>query len=324
MDGGLVTMRDFEPSPRDARAEAAAWLARLHADDRSREDEEGFRAWLAENPAHAAAFEAVDHTWTIAAGSSREARPHFTRRHALMAGAGLVVLAGGSFSFLRSSSAHVYETDIGEQKHVSLQDGSQLFLDAQTRLSVAFSDTERAVDLQYGRANFRVTPDTRRPFIVEAARRKIIATQCNFDVHCEDGKVQVVLISGRADILPIASAFSLSRPSRSETLHGGDRLVSSDDDDRRDKPNLTPLLAWQSGSAIFENEALSEAIREMNRYSSEKLEVADDRVGRLRVSGVYRVGDNAAFARSIAKLLPIAVDRQGDRLVLTGADLDHG
>ena len=37
--------------------EAAIWLARLRADDRSTEDERAFRAWLMADPRHAAAFE---------------------------------------------------------------------------------------------------------------------------------------------------------------------------------------------------------------------------------------------------------------------------
>src|SRR6202012_5616302 len=98
--------------------------------------------------------------------------------------------------------AKVYETDVGEQKHVALNDGSQLFLDAKTRISVSFSDTERTVDMQYGRANFRVAPDMKRTFVVQAAERRIVATRCNFDVRCDDGKVQVVLIHGEADVKP--------------------------------------------------------------------------------------------------------------------------
>jgi hypothetical protein len=36
---------------------------------------------------------------------------------------------------------------------------------------------------------------------------------------------------------------------------------------------------------------------------------------------MYRVGDNSAFAHSLAKLLPIAVRQNGDTLLLT-ADSD--
>jgi transmembrane sensor len=71
---------------------------------------------------------------------------------------------------------------------------------------------------------------------------------------------------------------------------------------------------------MFDKEDLAQAVGEMNRYSTQRVEV-DPSVASLKVSGVYRVGDNAAFARSLAKLLPIAVQEQGDTLVLT-ADRD--
>jgi transmembrane sensor len=310
------------PAP-EIRAEAAAWLARLRAENRDAEDEAAFREWLNASPAHAAAFEAVDRVWTDVGGLTdlRTGRVPMRRpatllgRRALLAGAGLVAVTGGSALFWRSASAKVYETDVGEQKHVALDDGSQLFLDAQTRISVAFSDTERSVDMQYGRVNFRVVPDLKRPFVVEAAQRRIVATRCNFDVRCEDGQVQVVLIHGEADVKPAAA-----KDGQVQTLRSGERLVASNDMEKLDKPDLTRVLAWQSGYEMFDKENLAQAAEEMNRYSTARLEV-DPSVAGLKVSGVYRVGDNGAFARSLAKLLPITVRQNGDVLLLT-ADSD--
>jgi transmembrane sensor len=66
---------------------------------------------------------------------------------------------------------------------------------------------------------------------------------------------------------------------------------------------------------------LSQAADEMNRYSTAKLAV-DPSVAGLKVSGVYRVGDNSAFAHSLTKLLPVTVRQIGDTLVLT-ADPDQ-
>ena len=216
-------MTERVPSP-EARADAAAWLARLHAEDRDAADEAGFRAWLEASPDHAAAFEAVDRMWSEVGGLHRlpadlrnsfgpaqQHRPSQTSRRALLAGVGLLAVTGGSALFWRSASAKVFETDVGEQKHVALDDGSQLFLDARTRIAVSFSDTTRLVDMQYGRANFRIVPDSRRPFIVQAAEKKIVATRCNFDVRCEDGKVQVVLIHGEADVEAGGGAASQGR-----------------------------------------------------------------------------------------------------------------
>ena len=60
-------MTDTAPS-REIRMEAAAWLVRLHADDRDATDEAAFRAWLDASPAHVTAFEAVDRVWSSAGG----------------------------------------------------------------------------------------------------------------------------------------------------------------------------------------------------------------------------------------------------------------
>jgi transmembrane sensor len=239
-----------------------------------------------------------------------------TSRRALLAGVGLLAVTCGSALFWRSASAKVYETGVGEQKHVALDDGSQLFLDAQTRIAVSFSDTARVVDMQYGRANFRVVSDLKRPFIVEAAEKKIVATRCNFDVRCEDGKVQVVLIHGEADVRQASAPTA-----RGERLTAGERLVASNDTETRDKPDLTHMLAWQSGYEMFDKEDLAQAAEEMNRYSTAKLAV-DPSVAGLKVSGMYRVGDNSAFAHSLTQLLPITVRQIGDTLVLT-ADPDQ-
>lgn len=316
-------MSSGAPAP-EIRAEAAAWLARLRAEDRDAADEAAFRAWLNADAAHATAFEAVDRVWSDVGGLAdlRTGRMPMRRpvpvveRRALIAGAGLLAIAGGSSLFWRSASAKVYETDVGEQKHVALNDGSQLFLDAQTRISVSFSDTERNVDMQYGRVNFRVVPDRKRPFVVEAAQHRIVATRCNFDVRCEDGQVQVVLIHGEADVKPVKA-----KDGQGQVLRSGERLVASNDAEKLDKPDLTRVLAWQTGYQMFDKEDLAQAVEEMNRYSTARLEV-DPSVAGLKVSGVYRVGDNGAFARSLAKLLPIAIRQDGDALLLT-ADSDQ-
>jgi transmembrane sensor len=114
MDRGLVKLRD--PSKqvpgRGLQAEAAAWLARLHADDRNEDDERGFRRWLAADADHVAAFEAVDQVWTIAGALSPDLRAqmsrlplHHSHRRGIMAMLGLLVVGGVTASLLRSAGA---------------------------------------------------------------------------------------------------------------------------------------------------------------------------------------------------------------------------
>src|SRR6185437_12451957 len=107
------------PSSSAMKADAAAWLARLRADDRSSADERAFQEWLA-TPEHAAAFESVSSIWDIAGGLPHDLRGYDQRRPAghrrqVLAGLGALLVAGGTFSAWRSAQAHVYQTEVGEQ-----------------------------------------------------------------------------------------------------------------------------------------------------------------------------------------------------------------
>jgi transmembrane sensor len=287
----------------DVRAEAAAWLARLRADDRTAEDERAFQAWLKADPSHAAAFEAVTLVWETTGAVSRADRDLIERdtaparepalsRRAVIAGMSTLAVAGGSLFFLREAYAGVYETDVGEQKHVTLDDGTQVFLDTDTRIKVRYDDGARVVDLQRGRANFRVAPDAKRAFVVQAAAKRVVTGRTIFDVRRDGERVSVVLVQGKATV-------------DGTEIRTGQRLIAAQARAVVDHPNLTQALAWHTGQAIFDNQTLAEAVVEMNRYSTVKLTIADRSIAGLRLSGVYRVGDNAAFAYSVAKLLPI-------------------
>ena len=293
--------------------EAAGWSARLHADDRTAKDEADFKAWIAASPDHGIAFEVMDRGLTaLARMPARSQQPTFpvSRRQLVMASVGGSLALGASFFALGPATAQTYETAIGEQKHVSLADGSKIFLNANTKLTISLSDAERTANLIFGRANFDIAANGKRPFVVNAGDRQIVSRGSRFDVGREGNDVQIVLTRGTAYFQTIAAAAT------KRTLGAGDRLLSNATTVRMDRPRIAPLVAWQTGKAIFDDDLLSDAVREMNLYSQTKLEIVDTRAARLHVSGIYRVGDNAAFAHSIAKFLPVQVSQQGDRVIL--------
>jgi len=306
----------FTPPPSEKiQEEAAGWIARLHADDRTATDEAQFKVWMAANPDHATAFEVMDRGWAVLAKMPPRAESrafHPSRRQLIAAGLVGGVAVTASFFALQPAAAQTYETAVGEQRHVSLKDGSKIFLNANTKLTVLLTDTERTVNLIYGRANFDVTADEKRPFVVSVGDRKVVADGSRFDVGRGDNDVQVVVMRGNAHFQSETPAPSFKKTA----LSAGDRLLSSGSLVRTDRPPIAPLVAWQTRTAIFDDTLLSEAVREMNLYSQTKLEIADARASHLHVSGIYRVGDNVAFAHSIAKFMPVQVSQQRDRVIL--------
>lgn len=84
-----------------------------------------------------------------------------------------------------------------------------------------------------------------------------------------------------------------------------------------DRPRMDQVLAWKRGEAIFDDVALPEAVVEMNRYSATQIAVpAISAMSGLRVSGLFRTGDNAGFARAVAALHGLTVREYSNRLEL--------
>src|SRR6185437_2549591 len=86
--------------------------------------------------------------------------------------AALALLAIAYYSGLFRSGVE-YRTDIGSPQVVRLADGSQISLDADTAVSVVYSDTERRVQLENGKAYFEVKHNPGWPFVVVAGAHQI-------------------------------------------------------------------------------------------------------------------------------------------------------
>lgn len=84
-----------------------------------------------------------------------------------------------------------------------------------------------------------------------------------------------------------------------------------------DRPHVDQLMAWRRNEAVFDDVPLSDAVAEMNRYSRQPVVlVGDDSSKGLRISGLFRTGDNVAFARAVAVLHGLVVRDRQDHLEL--------
>lgn len=300
----------FRGEPDDTNRQAADWLARLHADDRAREDEAAFRAWLAADPRHADAFERASAVWESAGGLKDQsiARSRPMARRAVLASGAAVIVAGGAALGWHEATAGVYRTDIGEQRRLVLEDGTRVMLDTATRIRFRARSDARALWLGAGRIDLDIAADP-RPFLIEAGARRAFARTGRLDVRRDGDLVALTAVEGAARVETGGAPVSLSPGKRIAMVEGRP--------DRVDQPELDDLIAWQSGRLAFRDETLGRAIAEMNRYSRRPLVASDQAVARLRLSGVYRVGDPEAFARSLAILLPVRVQADADAIRIT-------
>lgn len=317
-------------------AEAAVWVARLHGPDRSPCMERECLAWQAQSAAHREAFERCTQTWqdvagvslasAYAAGDQQAAQRAGWPRRALAVGlAGLLVGAG--VLLWRGAAGDEYRTVVGEQRQVQLADGTRLALNTDTDLRVTLSDTQRTVTVARGEALFEVAPDTRRPFVVRAAGREVVALGTVFTVRVGDAAapagsaVAVTLLEGQVALRPAAGVGG-DAAAPPLLLHPGERArfgagAGQGAAARVDRPRLDQVVAWRRAEAVFDATPLADAVAEMNRYSRTPIVLVDaPALAALRVSGLYRTGDNAAFAQAVAALHGLRLRTAEGRLEL--------
>lgn len=331
-------------------AEAAVWIARLHGPDRSIRMERECLAWQQRSAAHRRAFERSTETWqdvarvtlgdAYASASSRgsesngsgtpirPARP----RWALALASGALVLLCVLFARLWLDRG-VHSTGVGEQQVVVLDDGTRMSLNTATRVRVEIGSERRSVSIEGGEALFEVAKDPRRPFVVRAGGSEVVVLGTVLSVRLATGRAHVddvlavTLIEGQATLQP-------ARAGRPEGLAPAGPLAMQPGERVRltrapggaegaavaqvDRPRIESVVAWQRSEAIFDDVSLAEAIAELNRYSRTPIVlVGDASLANLRVSGMYRTGDTASFARDLAALHGLVVREGHGRLEMT-------
>ncbi len=215
-----------------------------------------------------------------------------------------------------------YRTTVGERSTVTLRDGSILNLNTNSEAEVTFTDSERRVVLRHGQALFEVAKNQPRPFVVYAGDRRIVATGTAFDVRLGNAGVEVTLVEGHV-LVDRPGIQEVQKTHRPAELKPGERLVAKvGTDDSVDSANVERITSWTAGKLVFLDTRLDAAIAETNRYTRTPIQLADDKLGRLPVNGVFRAGQPAEFARAIAQIYPLDIAYQSDGQIRIAAKSD--
>jgi transmembrane sensor len=364
-------------TPSDLRETAALWHERLR-DGPSEETRRGFEAWLEASPDHRGAYETIKGTWAtlqkaaeapsvlalrhetalrLSRHTSRRLRP----LRALAAAVAVIAVGMVAWSMLASAKfpdaltawvrdlwpgdSH-YSTTTGERLSAILRDGSQITLDTQSELEVAFTKAERTVRLRHGQAFFEVAKDKTRPFVVEVNNRRLVAVGTAFDVRLDDDQIRVTMIEGvvrvehaqpRAGSVGSGSSSTTpevasegpggsgvtgaARPPRAETfLSAGEQLiVDRRSEDRVRAADTERATSWRRGQLMFDSARLGDAIAEINRYTETKIELADPSLADVRISGSFATGRSEVFVEAVTTYFPIRVSASSDRAVVLKA-----
>ena len=223
----------------------------------------------------------------------------------------------------RQVTAQADETFVtarGERREIALADGSIVTLNTGSRLSTAFSASERRVVLDAGEAMFDVARNPARPFVVEAGGHEVRAVGTAFNVYSRpDGRTLVTVVEGLVET-------RLDRgPASAALLRAGDQveLTPGEPAPQPSRVDVVAATAWRQGMLIFNDRALGEVVSEFRRYNDIEIAFADPALSRLRLSGSFDPADSEAFFAALEATESVHLERSGTGILIrpaSGAD----
>lgn len=321
------------PAPEDQTDSAENWLARLLSPECGPDEHAAFENWLAENPRNAVDYAEMERLHllagalapnqinlvlaavpsTIASPFPRfSARPQRDkRRWPAFAWAAVLALVVGGASWLwlhryQTVPQH-YATVVGERRTIDLPDGSQLLLDSDTSVEVAYGPSNRRVTLQRGRLQANVAHATDRPFEVESGTGSIRAVGTIFQVQRRGRDTVVSLIEGRVIVSTSAakSAFELAALQR--VTYGNDGRISPARQIDREVAE-----GWIRGRLVFNEDRLADLLEEINGYSRDRLMLGEQKLGDIRISGVFAANDQTALIETLHRIWGLRAMQTGE------------
>lgn len=284
--------------------EAMALLLRWQAspeDGRAREDIVRF---CARSDDHRMAWDNAKRLYRLTGEATGAQTPEQKRKRArditrrrVLTGIGAVAVGAGVVKgpdLWRRLQADMV-SDIGRIDRRILPDGSQLTLGPDSAVQIAFSPTQRRVNLIDGMALFEVAGDRGRPF--QARTGPLLATAdagISFEVRRNGGRSFVGADAGRVSI---AVDGARDEP---DILATGDWLaIGPGTESQKGQREAGQVAAWRQHLLIADKERIDSIVAEVARWQSARILIPEPGLASLRVSGLYDLRDPRAALEAV-------------------------
>ncbi len=301
-------------------AQAIDWVIKLDSGRLKARDKRKLSNWLNANVAHkdallkwASVWDGADDFFTHVSKHVRDAlapcqsasrASSFLQKRrlvlsGLVAAFALVAIGPQAVRVLapQSDSPTLFATNVGEQRTLTLEDGSTIQMNTKTVVEVDYSDTQRTISMLEGEAYYDVAHDPDRPFVIHVRDKVVRAVGTAFSVRALDDEVSVIVVEGAVELGDVLQHFKapdaplLPQPVRIEplekvTVKKGSPLLL----DVVQTPELDRQLAWKQGFIVFEDAPLHSIVDEVSRYTNMKINIPDPELQQLSVGGRFEIG----------------------------------
>lgn len=268
--------------------------------------------------------------------NSIQAARAWPRKKKIVTLAASVTLGFLSLGVWYSYARDTYATYVGQDRVLTLSDGSTIELNSSSRVHLNFSKDVRGVQLLQGQALFHVAKDHNRPFIVRAGDAEIRAVGTQFDVYRARASTTVTVVEGTVAVSSSASgsagaiATTAGHTGQLNPLTGrsfdtnamlvaaGEQVVVSPAVQSRPmKADVAAATAWTQHELVFKGTSLQDVVLEFNRYNERQLTIRDPAIANLKVTGIFSSADPLPLLRFLKARPDIEVTETSNEILIS-------
>ena len=217
--------------------------------------------------------------------------------------------------YLSENVMNTLYTPAGQRAQLVLQDGTEVWLNAKSKLTYPahFTGDRRNVTIE-GEAFFKVAKDPSRPFIVSAhdVDMKVLGTQFNVCSYPATGYVQTSLLEGSVRV------FLRDKENEGVILEPDQQVTVSNGKMKVEPIRLKAHFLWRDGIYAFENEPLINILEKMELYYDVKIIVKDTSLFKDTYTGKFRQRDSLDDVfRVLQQIRKFKVEKDTERNIVT-------
>jgi transmembrane sensor len=313
-------------------------IVRVLSGDATSEEKATFRAWVDSNPENQQYYKDVSAIWEQSEKSTtqnefsaakdwpfaltrindiqqrekRKGKSSEVLKLLRIAATILVFIGIGytAFKFYTHSSEveQVATTDI---KKVELPDGSQVVLNAHSRLSYPeeFQATERVISLE-GEAFFEIKKNPEKPFIVRTGNVTTEVLGTSFSVNTAFDSVVVTVATGQVTLYEERKNAIKLNPGERGVAHSGN-VRKSINSDRN-------FLSWKTNILEFRNATFASLSRDISRHFKVPIVIQSKKLAACTITARFENQNLDQTLDDLRLLFPISISTIGDTVLING------
>lgn len=200
----------------------------------------------------------------------------------------------------------------GEKSRILFQDGSQAFLNSDTRIKFPrkFGLKNRTIEME-GEAYFQVSTNSKRPFIVSINETnvQVLGTSFNVKAYKEDHEMNIVLDEGK---------IAFNTPRSSHNLQPGQQAIYDKKTGKciiisPDKSSEASL--WVNDVISFKDTPMAEVLKTLNRAFNVEFIVSDPMVYKYTYTITTGKSSLQDITQELEKITPVRFQKNNDKIV---------